>query len=183
MFVADCSYVRQLLPPDEFVKRQETLIGQVLLAELRRQLTFNIVPPRADYFGLNNVHSLDHWIASHPSVRPCELSARDDWHDWARRDDDGTFEWGLAPHRHSILAVNVNRRVIANTGLRRREYQFLAGHVLKWQSLYNVTPQQQRDDSWVWSWFPDGSLWQQAIVEHGNQAVQVLTAEFAQDGM
>ena len=84
--------------------------------------------------------------------------------------------------RH-ILAVNVNRRVIADTGLRRREYQFLAGHVLKWQSLYNVTPQQQRDDSWVWSWFPDGSLWQQAIVEHGNQAVQVLTGEFAQDGM
>ena len=52
--------------------------------------------------------------------------------------------------------------------------------LLKWYALYGEFPPA---DAWVWSWFPDGLKWKEGAARYGAKAVEVLTANFANDGM
>jgi hypothetical protein len=183
MFTATCSYVNKLLPPVDFERRMKEAIAQVLLAKLRLQVTTGIFSDRVDYLGLER-YAMDHWIGSHPTVQPCDLSRRG-FDYWRNQDRNATdFDWSMAPRHGNIAFGDFNstqkKRVLASTSLRRREHQFLSGHLLKWYALYEQAPP---PDSWVWSWFPDGRLWQEGVTVHGARVVEALTAEFSNDGM
>lgn len=56
--------------------------------------------------------------------------------------------------------------------LRLKEYFLLAGNILKWYEFYNEVP---GEFSWVWSWFPDGRKWRNAVRLHGRKAIEVMT--------
>jgi hypothetical protein len=89
MWTVSCSYVSQLLPPEEFKERHEQTIGAFLIMRLRGQMTSNTFrKERMDRYGLDR-YAAEHWVGSHPAVRPCDMEA------------SGLFPYWL-PHRRVL---------------------------------------------------------------------------------
>jgi hypothetical protein len=98
-----------------------------------------------------------HWVGSHPSLVPCDLT-EDDFEDWTWNDrTESDFSWGMIP------------RPTQKSHL----YNKLLGNLFKWYTLYNEAPD---DDSWAWRSFPDGAQWKAAVARFGNRTVE-LTLE------
>jgi hypothetical protein len=63
------------------------------------------------------------------------------------------------------------KKVVASDQLRLSDVSLLAGAIHRWIGLYNAIPS---DDSWVWSWFPDGPEWRDSAKQHGLDALNVM---------
>jgi hypothetical protein len=183
MFVASCEYVNRLLPPAEFEDQMKAFVGKLLLQRVRSQVTTNLFPDRMDYFGLDR-YGIDHWIGSHPSLKPCDLS--NSWHGleyWREDRPASVFNWSMAPRQNGApfdLWRSTERQVLDSESLRRREYFFLAGQLSKWYMLYNEAPS---PFSWTWWNLPDGLVWLKGNHDYGANVVNQLTAEYADDGL
>ena len=117
----------------------------------------------------------DHWVGSHPSLIPCDLSPTNEiklwFHDFI---NSSSFKFSLAP-RAPIDADWFKRRngylrrhVLPFERVRLRERFLLSGLLTSWYFLYNETPP---DSSWVWTWYPDGAQWRDSVEEYGERAV------------
>jgi hypothetical protein len=74
MWTAQCSYIRKLHKPDDFGQKMESLMETVM------QFAKDSTVPRPtfqqyqdEYFVGRGRFALEHWIGSHPSVRPCDV--------------------------------------------------------------------------------------------------------------
>lgn len=76
MFSVTCDYVSELLPPDVFEERMVDVSGDVALSALRRAFTMELHGGQefmsAETLGLDQ-HSMEHWVGSHPDLRPCDV--------------------------------------------------------------------------------------------------------------
>jgi hypothetical protein len=155
-FTAECSYVRKLIPPNRFNERLYDLF------ELRRKKDKEnpyyaiISPNKSDLveFGLGR-YAPETWIASHPSMEPCDLTG-DELRNWTRGARDPA-DFSLAAFPRPPMFLNT--------------HYMLAGNLFKWLTLYGEAP---NDDSWTWRSFPDGKKWQRAVKIYGNRTVDVL---------
>ena len=178
-WAASCSYVNQLLPPQEFVERMEQVVSKSLIQKIWTRLNFGIVEDRLDNLGLGG-YSMDHWIGSHPSLMPCDLS---DDHPtvWARGEQtrsrfslhNGAHMKGTPYARDN--SAELEKKILSDERMRVREFSFLAGNLLKWYTLYGSAPQ---PTSWVWKFFPDGDQWLSGVVKYGNKVVETLTSNY-----
>ena len=171
-FVSKCSYVQRLLRPSEF-GRQMTLVMEDVL-QLRADKVWDMTlynPKKGGVLGVDR-YSSEHWIASHPTVIPCDLSRTADFRYWVQGarnvSDEATF--ALAPREDlSGPWFRLQKRdvVLSNRTRRRREFFLLAGALFKWYQLYDgeLPPA----DSWVWRWFPDGADWWEKGVPYIRQ--------------
>ena len=182
MFTASCSYVEQLLPPlaETYEMRHETWVRESLLLRLRNQFRFSLLWDRLDYWGLDR-YADEHWIGSHPAVIPCDM---DPFSDIANVFNGSLaleeFSWSMGPRTKGVVGgINdeLQDPVRSNPSLRQREILLLPGYILKWHTLYEVVP---AHNSWVWQFFPDGTMWWDAIQEHGGalDAIQSLTETY-----
>jgi hypothetical protein len=67
-------------------------------------------------------------------------------------------------HHHHAAATNTRTSTSSSLQQELRQYQeffLLPGRLLKWMYFYNATP---RQDSWIWSWFPQGQEWKEQII-------------------
>jgi hypothetical protein len=127
-------------------------------------------------------HLLEHWVGTHPSVIPCDLSKSNNILDWYHgKMNSSDFEFAMAP-RHPAEVNWWQRRntryrieVLPNEAHRMRERFLLPGLLVKWFKLYNETPP---DSSWLWDWYPDGDVWRQGVKEHGSNVVRALTSKY-----
>lgn len=74
MWTATCGYIRQLHRPDEFGEKMETLMVDVL----QHAKVSNIPKPtfqqyKDEYFVGRGRFAFEHWVGSHPSIRPCDV--------------------------------------------------------------------------------------------------------------
>jgi hypothetical protein len=164
MFTTSCRYVNKLHDPAEFEAEMRDTFGRSLLARLRQQITSNLFPDPIILLGLYQ-YSHEHWIASHPSVRLCDLSASYQGLNYWMKQDRAfiNFSWSMAPrHSDSIFPLNSKKsyHILSNQSMRQREYSLLAGNMMRWQNIYGEVPPH---DSWVWSWFPDGTIWRNEV--------------------
>jgi hypothetical protein len=154
MFSATCSYVRKLAPPAEFAGLMESAIEEMVILRLKDQLLTTMLPDRKDRFGLER-YSDEHWIGSHPDVKPCDCDPTGPiWQFQNRRVHLNELDFGIAPRPNvARLAPDGSRQaydaVVNNPNLRLREYYLLAGNLVKWLSIYKKAPP---DDSWAWNW-------------------------------
>lgn len=159
-FVAECSYIRKLIPPDRFTTRLEEVF------ELRKQKNkenpqFKIISP--NFTSLHDFGSgrfgNEAWVTSHPSMIPCDLTGErlSYWTDHGAQDSAGL---SLAHFPRPPMKLET--------------LYMLAGNLFKYFALYNEAPP---DDSWMWSSFPDGEKWRQAVKTHGARAVDILMEE------
>lgn len=145
MWLAQCSYVKELIPPDAFTER----MAQV--EHLTNSSNAACVGSRR--------FAAEHWIHSHPSVKPCDLYTNTDFQ-WGYSEltsDSGTnhgdFVLQAAP-RVSWKATKVGCMNIFGMHLRHRlaEYKF----------LYGLLP----DASW-WGW----KLWHEEFKDLFNGTI------------
>ena len=79
-FVAECSYISKLIPPDQFTKAKEDLIEKILSKNISSEdIGYREPPPklnwqlqRSSWVGTQR-YAIEHWVYSHPSVRPCQV--------------------------------------------------------------------------------------------------------------
>jgi hypothetical protein len=170
-FTASCSHVQKLIPPNDFATRTAAVADEVQerLKDGRMSAhLFTIDNPGNVGIGR---YAAEHWIASHPSTRPCDMSKTEDLLYWRMRERnvmgahnsrDLMFEWSMAP-RHGIRSASwyrldqeLLRTILLDDYLKRSEYFLLGGFILRWSMLYDTRPPA---DSWVWQWFPGGDRW------------------------
>jgi hypothetical protein len=184
-WTAQCSYVKQLIPPVEFKEKSTDMVKEALLLQLRGKLLMNLFPESMDRFGLSDKSAGDHWIGGHPSIQPCDVSKTKSLAYWMEAEQDvaSEFEFAMAP-RHNDTPWDINSKVgiklRTSLDLRMKEYYLLAGKVFQWYTLYNKVPS---GDSWVWSFFPDGEKWRKGAEEHGRNVINVLTGDSAATGL
>ena len=78
MWTAKCSYVRKLIPPNEgeYERRKREAIKQFLMLRLWGVLQATLDTNNVEHFGMDR-YQWEHWIASHPSILPCEVHTTD----------------------------------------------------------------------------------------------------------
>jgi len=175
-WVAECAYVRTLVPPTVFGSTMNELISQHVLSGTMRNRKLTATLFRARDMFCDGRYADECWIGSHPQLQPCDLSPVPhalayqkpppeqpqnlSFHAGTPRFhvfDEGWF--GLQQQQLSRIQQHPNERT--------REFFYLAGHLLKWNRLYpGIMP---HNNSWVWSWFPEGQEWQQAWWQHGAE--------------
>jgi hypothetical protein len=141
MFLADCTYVCKLIPPKRFVIRK----AQVYQEAQNDSNFVGMMPAyqfgRKSWVGLGR-YAMEHWIYSHPSVRPCDVYR------------DGAFSYERPPR--SIDWVPSRRPAPAYTrsevAMEFHPWFLLPGRLYEWRKLYSVAPP---DDSWVWKFYGD----------------------------
>ena len=172
-FVTKCSYVRKLLRPSDYGRKMETVAEEAHILRGDKILRMNLYDPNPEGAMGVGRYSSEHWVGSHPSVVPCDLSQTYKYLYWvrARRNTTATFEYAMAPRfgiEEPWFRIQKQEFVLKNRVPRLREYFLLAGFLFKWYSLYGEVPP---DDSWIWRWFPDGKEWHSTAVpyirEHG----------------
>ena len=165
MWTTHCSYINQLLPPDlRFVSKLREAIGKALVLNVKSLMHFTLLKKRLDRLGIGG-YALDQWVGSHPSLEPCHLSFDKDVTFWMSSQSASSQELRLSPV--TMLGTwqtsECDRTCQAKVDP-QREFYLLAGHVLKWSTLYNMTPPA---NSWVWTTFPNGQDWLERITKKG----------------
>jgi hypothetical protein len=89
--------------------------------------------------------------------------------------DDMTLaraKWSLGPHRAGFDHFS---EFSTDPDLAEREFFYLPGLLLKFYHIYGMFPS---EDSWVWSFFPFGDRWLQAVQQYGKDAVDLATSQY-----
>ena len=173
-FTAQCSYLRNLLPPELYSQKLSKLVVPTILQKKEMgELTFGNFPYDDAYIGLGRFAN-EHWIGSHPSVQMCDVTGNITIIDWKKQNHPlptNEFIWSVFPHpdNDELVLPNPNRK----QKKRLREYYHLAGNMLKWIILYNKIPD---DSSWVWKYYPDGKIWRDAYQKYGKETLDKLLA-------
>jgi hypothetical protein len=112
------------------------------------------LPLAYSHFLLAYLYYVAHWVGSHPSLVPCDLT-EDVYDDWIWNDrKESDFSWGMIPRPTQIS----------------HQHNKLLGNLFKWYNLYTEAPD---NDSWAWRSFPDGAQWKAAVAKFGNRTVEV----------
>jgi hypothetical protein len=183
-FTARCNYVTKLFPVKKFTEAMETVIGKVLLERLvAGDLLSNLLTNEPHWLGTGR-YANEHWILSHPSVEPCDVSLKTNITYWQNSFlDVSEFEWSMYP-RSSIDAAfpYVDRKSLHlllrghdRKPFRVHEYYFLSGNLYRWYALYDMAPP---ESSWVWRWYPDGKEWASAVQKYGVNATDYMFQKY-----
>ena len=185
MWTAACSHIIRLLPPQTFDKRMDQVVGDFVrfreASHGRLNTTFFAQMPHM--MGRTRF-AAEHWLGSHPALRtPCDVSAHvtPNMSQWLHTPSSiatgalssANFSLGLSPtfpihdaHWDYFRYGKRGHVVLETPALRLRDYFLLPGQLFKFVHLYQQVPP---DDSWIWRWFPDATLWQQRIQQYGLQ--------------
>ena len=117
-------------------------------------------------------YSMELWVGSHPTIRPCEVSQTPDIYYWL----DGDRATALAEFNFSMVGTRPDfhrKSLFPLTDLgdnvtRLMKYDFLGGYIMRWDNLYDEQPP---SDSWFWSYYPDGPEWKKGIELYGASQV------------
>lgn len=148
MWLARCSYVKKLLPPLKFQQK---------MTDLRIKYHIGINRPR---LGAGR-WAFEHWILSHPDVRPCDVFAataplqgynnmddiEDNWVvDATMAAPRNNLEFYFVPEKRNLSS---SHRLVVGWG------GDLNAHVAEWLHLYDKIP---GNDSWVWEYYSTPSV-------------------------
>jgi hypothetical protein len=183
MWSATCRYVRQLLPPHEYHALRPAVDEWI-----RREQNAFLFRPEAHFVGKKR-YIAEHWIGSHPSLRPCDVSTSPNLDDWTR---DGSSSSSSSVYPRPALRLQraprtalddprwifyrylYRNETLVQPDLRLRDYFLLRGILYKWMVFYQTVADA---DSWVWQWYPDGPEWWAALLAQDDdplRAIQVM---------
>lgn len=174
---ASCSYINNLLEPETFVNRMQLYIKKVLIQKIWTRINFGIMKETPDLIGLDD-YAMDHWIGSHPTILPCDLTDKLTRFGFRER-QESFFTLRKGPRTQGLPFSQLDRqmevKVFSTERLRMREFLYLAGNLLKWYILYESAPP---PSSWAWSFFPDGEVWLNGVEKYGKSVVEAITSKY-----
>jgi hypothetical protein len=173
-FTASCEYVNKLFPPSIFRRRMRKLSGRAkqLISDGRFHFRNKKEANKPWVMG-NNRYAAEHWIGTHPDVRPCDLSTTPNYWYWENHDHSmNEFAWAMYPRNHQNFSNHTESESYINADLRLLAYTLLPGLLWRFSHLYHQLPQ---EDSWIYK-LQDGSFWKDAVQKHGHKAVDLITS-------
>jgi hypothetical protein len=164
-WAADCAYIRRLPPPPTFFDQMDEVFAQ-RRKKIAENPLFSIAFP--DVVGIDSHgagrYSQEHWIGSHPSLFPCDLTA-DPLTAWRQKWRSSVeFTWSMFPRPEQVNDPSTDWD----------RPPLIAGNLFKWFTLYGHAP---ADDSWVWRWFPYGEKYKKAVKLYGNQTFDIMVTQ------
>ena len=176
MFSTTCGYINNLLPPSTFEVQMNDIAQDALIYQIEEIYTTKLIAFNQRILG-SYQHSVEHWIGSHPDLRPCDVAPINTEKYGTLSSDMTQYSWSMAPGRRGsappgtlTLEEAEESKFRQKRDVALHEYYYLAGNVLRWHRLYDKIP---NSNSWVWQWFPDGQLWETAA-KSGEAAVDHL---------
>lgn len=180
-WTARCSYVKKLLPPDEYHKALTNY--RYSMAEpyvLNKTMSMRFEVRGKVAYG-DGRWSNENWIGSHPDVQACDTAnTSSDIGYWQSVDRNASeeFAFSLAPRRDLVYMMDKSKPRIPPSILNRpvariKDFHLLGGAITRWQWLYGKVPDKS---SWVWSYYPDAALWQEGVEQHGVDAFRVVAS-------
>jgi len=157
MWTAPCSYIRKLHRPDEFRQRMDDLMDKVL-----HHAKEDIPKPSVEQFKIRwfvgtGRFASEHWVTSHPSIRPCDVYAPVEYQRGYKVLPEPSDEWipDLRPAPRFPPSV-----LFRATTQWENTWYCGKGHLLEYRYLYNELPP---EDSFVWSFYSEASEQCQAL--------------------
>jgi len=176
MFSAKCSYIQNLKPLLEFREALTATVGYSSnhSTVFKHELYKKFFPKSwVDIAGLER-YANEQWIASHPTVRPCDSAAQYSTRfplirgPKKRQVHLDRMSADLAP-RTPLKEGNwfrmdkgLFRRITKNDGARPHEWFSLPGILYRHWRIYGVFPP---EGSWFWHYYPNGMVWQKKVEE------------------
>lgn len=152
MFAAKCNYVQKLVPPSELEYQMKKAYDT-----RPENMTFTLFDMSYEYSLAQGRFAAEYFIGSHPDLVPCEGYT------------DGSFS--MVPSKPFLRTAMsyINRtaynELMMEKGGSYNEFFLLPGLLWRWHVMYNSTPS---NSSWVWTHFPDGIKWRDALHEFGG---------------
>ncbi|KAG7341596.1 hypothetical protein IV203_023549 [Nitzschia inconspicua] len=160
MWLAHCNYIKDLIPPNEFT-------GRMAHVENITQTS------HVDFYVGSGRYAAEHWIHSHPSVKPCDLYT------------DATYQWGYEGLTGTSGANEGDFELKAaprlpwsatETGFMGEFGKHLKHRLAEYKFPYGILP----DSSW-WGW----KLWREefrvlfndTIPSINDESIQFVTME------
>jgi len=181
-FTASCEYIQSLLPPKVFSNQMQQVATEGLRWRHRKRLLLlnKLGDGTLQSLGQGRGFATDHYIGSHPNLKPCDLSMEGSSSaaSWQQRGPSSTtedaFRWSMFPRSEQMEAnlSSVPDHIRQDPDQRLRYYRFLPGLLFRYIQLYNSTPP---ESSWVYQHLPDGTFWREAVQEYGTNVVNVVT--------
>lgn len=173
IFAARCSYINQLLSPNDFHARNavtDAWIQSEMEVGLIQNKFSGLFAMEAHYIGKRRYES-EVWVGSHPDLRPCDVSVEPNKDYWLEEDRDFAleFRFDMAP-RHSLSAnwlwwsYTSHNQTLTDPAARLRDYFLLRGILYRSLAFYGKIPGR---NSYIWRWFPDSDMWRMAIDKYG----------------
>jgi hypothetical protein len=184
------------------VQYEQKLRQLAIAAKEKYNFTSHIYNPRQmdgdDFWGRGR-YAAEHWIGSHPDIRPCDLSRTSDVAFWWQGDkllninsnvsinhasdhqEEGEvapslLDWQMAPRQTSLLGhswIHVRKLASIRETLESKELR-IKEYVLLAGSIHRwlgLYNQTPAPSSWVWSFFPDGDEWLNGLAKWGNRVL------------
>jgi hypothetical protein len=161
-WAADCAYIRKLPPPPTFFYQMDVVFKR-RQEKVAENPLFSIAFPDVENIDNHGAgrYSQEHWVGSHPSLFPCDLTA-DSLGSWREKDHSPSeFSWSMFPRPEQINDPSTDWN----------QPPLIAGNLFKWFTLYKQAP---ADNSWVWRWFPYGEKYRQAVKLYGNRTFDIM---------
>eukprot|EP00527_Entomoneis_sp_CCMP2396_P009482 CAMPEP_0198139280 /NCGR_PEP_ID=MMETSP1443-20131203/2622_1 /TAXON_ID=186043 /ORGANISM="Entomoneis sp., Strain CCMP2396" /LENGTH=411 /DNA_ID=CAMNT_0043801369 /DNA_START=140 /DNA_END=1372 /DNA_ORIENTATION=- len=178
MFSAKCSYVQNLLPLSEFGLKITDVVNMTSNEpEIWKHGLYERYYDeghKVDIAGLGR-YSNEQWIASHPSVRQCDLSGEiSRLYPMAyvvRKEPLRLLQEATASpaprvplqagkwfrFRKSVLA-----EALETDGARPHEYYLLSRILYRFYRAYGSFPP---ENSWIWDYYPNGGVWKEKVAQ------------------
>jgi len=207
MFSAHCSYVSQLLPVHDYATQMQELATQIRSMKPRsRQNQQSTFPDTIwthmgyknsdDHYGVGR-YSNEHWVGSHPQIRPCDMTPAHQTRLFSQLPPDEVqrifeqsdslvqpaprvplFQGKWYRFRPGQMKNLVDTAVLQNHQ-RPHSYFLLPGILYRMYKLYanssKAFPPPQ--DSWIWDYYPHGQVWKDKIdlaTRKGNLQIESM---------
>ena len=153
MFVADCDYIRELIPPKDFALRKQQVhdrgyddihAGVIQALPRHQRQAYRRAFRKESWSGLNRF-AMEQWAYSHPNVQPCDVYRGPEF-TYVDVDKKVSSKDLFLPKRQTF----VNTRRVEKDSKDRHSWYSLPGRLYEWYHLYNATPP---STSWVWKFY------------------------------
>lgn len=127
-FAASCG-IKRLHSPLEYTKRQHEVVRNA--QALGKAGRLHIISTKQPWtLGIDR-YAPEHWIGSHPFIRPCDLSVQEDYWYWEKHahSPQRDFKWAMWPRRQ-FNATHEFRdalHLLNDHALQLRSYSLFAG--------------------------------------------------------
>lgn len=77
MWTAQCDYIQKLIPPSQFPKQMDDMMEYTIFSTSDKDIPKPTFQQYSEEYPVGRGrYALEHWIASHPSIQPCDLYSR-----------------------------------------------------------------------------------------------------------
>jgi hypothetical protein len=180
MFTAKCSYLSKVLSPADYKEKSIQLWDYQHQMKLEGSYYNDLFAWAPNHVGYDRYAS-EHWLGTHPDLVPCDVSSTIVLKHWQKEKERNylhEFVWNMAPRQpilnapwdwHNYCDKTFNITIATANDNRFQQYFLLRGAIYRWTTFYQQIASRS---SWVWTWFPDGSRWYNAVQRYGLNVLQ-----------